>query len=153
MRTALILLLLSACATISTAAGKLGSRAQYIGGTRSDIAGNVEGWLEVSDKIYFVFQSKHTKVCIPYERINLLEYGERVDRQFAAAVLISPLLMLAKKRQHFLTVGFQDDDGQQQALVFKVNKDDIRMALVSLEARTGREVQYQDNEARMSGKG
>ncbi len=152
MRTAVVLLLLSAYATVSPA-GNVGSRAQYIGGTRPDIATNDEGRLEVSDKVYFVFESKHTKVRIPYERIDLLEYGQRVDRRYLPAVLISPLFMLAKKRQHFLTVGFQDDEGQQQALVFKVNKDDIRMALVSLEARTGREVQYQDNEARMSGKG
>jgi hypothetical protein len=155
MRTAVVFLVLSFCAITSGAAnaGTNGSRAEYIGGTRADIAANDEGRLEVSDKLYFVFHSKHTQVKIPYERINLLEYGQRVDRRYMAAVLISPLFMLSKKRQHFLTVGFQDDDGQQQAMVFKVNKDDIRLALVSLEARTGREVQYQDNEARMAGKG
>lgn len=152
MRSALLVLLFSICATLS-AGGNGGSRVEYVGGTRPDIAANDEGRLQVSDKVYFVFQSKHTQIRIPYERINLLEYGQRVDRRYVAAILISPLFMLAKKRQHFLTVGFQDDDGQQQAMVFKVNKDDIRLALVSLEARTGREVQYQDNEARMSGKG
>ena len=152
MRSACIVLLFFICATFS-AGGNNGSRAEYIGGTRPDIAANDEGRLQVSDKTYFVFQSKHTQVRIPYERINLLEYGQRVDRRYLAAVVISPLFMLAKKRQHFLTVGFQDDDGQQQAMVFKVNKEDIRLALVSLEARTGREVRYQDNEARMSGKG
>jgi len=61
--------------------------------------------------------------------------------------------MLAKKREHFLTVGFQDDDGQQQAMVFRVDKNDIRLALVTLEARTGQAIQYQDDEARMAGKG
>lgn len=152
MRTAVVFLVLSVCA-ITCSAGNSGSRAEYIGGTRSDIAANDQGRMEVSDKVYFIFRSKHTQVKIPYERINLLEYGQRVDRRYMAAVLISPLFMLSKKRQHFLTVGFQDDDGQQQAMVFKVNKDDIRLALVSLEARTGREVEYQDNEARMAGKG
>jgi hypothetical protein len=61
--------------------------------------------------------------------------------------------MLAKKREHFLTVGFQDDDGQQQAMVFRVDKNDIRLTLVALEARTGQQVQYQDEEARIAGKG
>jgi hypothetical protein len=152
MRSAIIVLFFSLCSTLF-AGGNAGSRVEYIGGTRPEIAANDQGRLQTSDKVYFVFQSKHTQVRIPYERIDLLEYGQRVDRRYLAAVVISPLFMLAKKRQHFLTVGFQDDDGQQQAMVFKVNKDDIRLALVSLEARTGREVQYQDNDARMSGKG
>lgn len=151
MRTAAVFLALSVCITIHAANN--GSRAEYIGGTCSDIAAKDEGRLEVSDKVYLIFQSRHTRAKIPYERIDLLEYGQKVDRRYLAAVLVSPLFMLAKKRQYFLTVGFQDDDGQQQAMVFKVNKDDIRLALVSLEARTGREVQYQDNEARMAGKG
>jgi 6-phosphogluconolactonase (cycloisomerase 2 family) len=92
-------------------------------------------------------------VKVPYERINLLEYGQKVDRRYIAAVVISPLFMLAKKREHFLTIGFQDDDGQQQAMVFRVDKNDIRLTLVALEARTGQQVQYQDEEARIAGKG
>ncbi len=134
-------------------AGHSGSHAEYIGGTRADIPAKDAGDIEVSDTIYFVFASKHTQVKIPFERINLLEYGQKVDRRYLAAVVISPLFMLAKKREHFLTVGFQDDDGQQQAMVFRVDKNDIRLALVTLEARTGQVVQYQDDEARMAGKG
>jgi hypothetical protein len=130
-----------------------GSRARYIGGTRADIPTESSGDIETADDTYLVFLSKHTQVKIPYERINLLEYGQKVDRRYVEAVIISPLFMLAKKRQHFLTVGFQDDDGQQQAMVFQVDKNDIRLTLVTLEARTGRQVQYQDDEARMAGKG
>jgi hypothetical protein len=37
-------------------------------------------------------------------------------------------------------------------MIFKVGKDDIRVMLVSLEARTGRRVEYQDEDARRSGK-
>jgi hypothetical protein len=82
-----------------------------------------------------------------------VEYGQKVDRRYVSAAVISPLFLLAKKREHFLTIGFQDDDGHQQALIFRVNKNDIRTALVSLEARTGQQVQYQDDEARKAGKG
>jgi hypothetical protein len=60
---------------------------------------------------------------------------------------------LSKKRQHFLTIGYTDDLGRQQALVFKVDKAHIRAVLVSLEAKTGRRVQFQDPEARKAGKG
>jgi hypothetical protein len=38
-------------------------------------------------------------------------------------------------------------------MVFKVGKDDIRTVLVSLEARTGRRVEFQDDDARKGGKG
>jgi hypothetical protein len=130
-----------------------GSRAEYIGGTRADIPANNSGDIQVTDKVYFVFLSKHTQIRVPYERINLVEYGQKVDRRYIAAVVISPLFLLAKKRQHFLTIGFQDDDGQQQAMVFKIDKSDIRLTLVALEARTGQQVQFQDDEARIAGKG
>jgi hypothetical protein len=130
-----------------------GARAEYIGGTRADIPAESSGDIKVSDQVYFIFVSKQTRVQVPYERINLLEYGQKVDRRYLEAVVISPLFMLSKKRQHFLTVGFQDDDGHQQALVFKVSKNDIRLTLVALEARTGQTVRFQDEEARIAGKG
>jgi hypothetical protein len=134
-------------------AGHLGSRAEYLGGTRPDIPENISGEIRFTDGVYFIFLSKKTEVKIPYERINLLEYGQTVNRRYLEAAIISPLFMLAKKRQHFLTVGFEDNDGNQQAMVFRVDKNDIRMTLVSLEARTGQRVTYQDEEARMAGKG
>jgi hypothetical protein len=152
MRILEILSALTLSGTLAVA-GHYGSHAEYVGGTRADIPAKDSGDIEVSDNIYFVFASKHTQVKIPFERINLLEYGQKVDRRYLAAVVISPLFMLAKKREHFLTVGFQDDGGQQQAMVFRVDKNDIRLALVTLEARTGQAVQYQDDEARMAGKG
>jgi hypothetical protein len=152
MRAFLLAVALSSCAFVATAAHS-GSRAEYVGGTRPDIPENNSGDIKVTDEVYFVFISNHTQVKIPYDRINLLEYGQKVDRRYIAAVVISPLFLLSKKRQHFLTVGFQDDDGRQQAMVFRVNKSDVRMTLVALEARTGQRIQYQDDEARMAGKG
>jgi hypothetical protein len=61
--------------------------------------------------------------------------------------------MLAKKREHFLTIGFQNDNGHEEAMIFRINKDDVRLALVTLEARTGQEVRFQDEDARIAGKG
>ena len=126
---------------------------EYVGGTRADIPSKNSGDIGVSDSIYFIFASKQTQVKIPYDRINLLEYGQHVSRRYVEAIIISPLFMLAKKRQHFLTLGFQDEEGNQQAMVFRVDKSDIRLTLVALEARTGRQITYQDEEARTSGKG
>lgn len=148
---ALVLVLFLSC--LAATAARSGSRAEYIGGTRPDIPANNSGQIKITDDIYFQFLSRQTQVKVPYRRINLLEYGQKVDRRYIAAVVISPLFLLAKKREHFLTVGFQDDDGKQQAMVFRVDKNDVRLTLVALEARTGQQVQYQDEEARIAGKG
>jgi hypothetical protein len=147
-----VVVLLLGCVLLCFA-GHPGARAEYIGGTRADIPAESSGDIKISDEVYFIFVSKQTQVKVPYERINLLEYGQKVNRRYLEAVVISPLFMLSKKRQHFLTVGFQDDDGHQQALVFKVSKNDIRLTLVALEARTGQTVRFQDEEARIAGKG
>jgi len=90
---------------------------------------------------------------IPYKDVNTLEYGLRVSRRYVEAVLISPLFLVAKKKTHFLTIGYTDEDGKQQAMVLRVGKEEIRPLLVSLEARTGRRVEYQDDEARKAGRG
>ncbi len=134
------------------AASQPGSRAEYVGGTRGDIPANRAGLIQTTDRTYFIFYSKHTQVKVPYGRINLLEYGQDVSRRYVAAAVISPLFLMAKKREHFLTVGFQNDDGAQEALIFKIEKSDVRLTLVSLEARTGQKVGYQDEESRISGK-
>lgn len=149
-RNLLVSLLFVCC---SLFAGGNGSRAEYAGGTISQIPGGCSGAIQVADEQYMVFYAKSARWRVPYDRINLIEYGQKVDRRYMAAVLVSPLFLMSKKRQHFLTVGYSDDDGRQQAMIFRVSKSDIRTILVSLEARTGRKVEYQDEEARKAGKG
>ena len=148
---ALLLALFSILISVSSLQARQGCRVEYLGGTQAAIPSDKDGEIRLSDNTYFVFLAKKIQVKIPYERINLVEYGEQVDRRYLAA-LISPAFALMKKRQHFLTLGFQDDDGHQQAMLFKVNASDLRLALISLEARTGQSVQYQDEEARTTGK-
>jgi len=136
-----------------TFAADNGSHAEYVGGTISRIPPGCEGVVQAVDDQYLVFYSHQASWRVPYDRINLIEYGQKVDRRYIAAVLVSPLFLLAKKRAHFLTVGYSDEDNRQQAMVFRIKKDDIRTMLVSLEARTGRKVEFQDDDARKSGKG
>lgn len=133
--------------------GSHGGHAEYVGGTILQIPDGCSGTVTAVDEQYFVFYSKKASWRVPYDKINLLEYGQKVDRRYVAAVLLSPLFLLAKKRSHFLTVGYSDEENRQQAMVFRVSKDDIRMMLVSLEARTGRKVEFQDDDARKAGKG
>ena len=134
-------------------AGDPGGRAQYIGGTVAALPSKSEGHINITDEEALLFRTKQASVRIPYTQINTLEYGQRVNRRYVEAVLISPLLLLAKKRKHFLTVGYTDEHGKQQALVFQVDKGAVRQVLVSLEAKTGRKIEFQDEEARKAGKG
>jgi hypothetical protein len=151
MRTlpALAVLLL---AVWPAAAQRPGSAAEYLGGTLANVGPRTMGWLLTTDPVALAFQSKKNIVRIPYDRIDQIEYGQKVDRRVLEAVLLSPLFVLTKRRDHYVTVGFAMDDGQRQALLFRVEKDDVRALLVALEARTGRTVVFQDDEARKAGK-
>jgi hypothetical protein len=129
-------------------AAEVGGRVKYMGGTLESVDQRTSGRLSATAEDRVVFKTKRGSVEIPYRDINLLEYGQKADRRYVAAVLVSPVLLLSKKRDHFLTVGYSDGAGKQQALIFRVDKVDVRVMLASLEARTGLKVQYQDNEAR-----
>jgi hypothetical protein len=129
------------------------SRAEYVGGTAAKLESGASGAIQVTDERYFAFYSKKAQVRVAYDRINELAYGQKVDRRLLMAVVISPVFLLSKKRKHFLTVGYTDEEGHHQALVFQVDKNDIRATLASLEARTGVRIQYQDEEARKAGHG
>lgn len=142
------LLLATACFAVEH-----GARASYVGGTRGDIPNEASGTIQAIDEQYLVFYSKAASIRVPYEKISIIEYGQKVDRRYTMAVLISPVFVLSKKREHFLTVVFTDEKGREQAMIFKVAKNDIRAMLVSLETRTGRKIVYQDGEARKAGKG
>ncbi len=140
--------------TLSSAAGgDPGAAAEYSGGTLSVLEPGAKGRLSAADPVSLVFATRRTALRIPYERVNLLEYGQRVDRRLAEAILISPMLILSKKRAHFLAIGYQTEDGRQEAVLLRVDKKAIRAVLVSLEARTGLRVTYMDEEARKAGKG
>jgi hypothetical protein len=134
-------------------AGDSGDRVHYIGGTIAALPGKTEGTIQLTDEEALLFRTRDATIRIPYQQVNVLEYGQRVSRRYAAAVLISPILLLSRKRTHFLTIGYADEPGHQQALILEVGKGEVRSLLVSLEARTGRRVEYQDDDARKAGKG
>jgi hypothetical protein len=134
-------------------AGNAGDHVQYVGGTISALPTKTDGFLNTKGEDLFLFQTKSVTVQIPYDKINVLEYGQRVGRRYVEAVLLSPVFLLAKTRKHYLTVEFTDDQGRQQAMVFLVGKNDVRSLLVILEAKSGRRIEYQDDDARRSGKG
>ncbi len=86
----------------------------YVGGTVTAVKENTEGKLGAAENT-LVFQYKSGKITIPYEQVNSLEYGQKAGRRLGLAVAISPLFLLSKKRKHYLTIGFLDENKKQQA--------------------------------------
>jgi hypothetical protein len=132
-------------------AGQPGFHAELIGGTVPGFAAKSTAQVDLGNADALLLHSGHDEVVIPYGKVNSLEYGQNVSRRYVAAVLVSPVFLLSKSRKHFVTVGYTDSEGRQQALVFRVSKGDIRPVLAALEARTGRRVEYQDGNARKNG--
>ena len=132
-------------------------KAKYLGGTVTAVKAETEGIPSTDDERVFVFTytdgDKEAKLTIPYERVNDLEYGQKAGRRIGLAVTISPWLLLSKKRKHFLTIGYRDENDKQQAAVFELGKDIVRTTLAAIEARTGKKIDYQDDEARKGSKG
>src|SRR5579885_1936240 len=98
------------------AAAETRIKAQYIGGTAAGISAKSSARLDLTRPDALFFFSGPVELRIDYRRINTIEYGQSVSRRYAEAVLISPLLLLSKSRKHFVTIGYVDRDGNQQAL-------------------------------------
>lgn len=150
-------LLLSTLLFESVAVAGIGSKTtMYVGGTVA-IKEMSEGHSTTSDEKVFVFEYKNGKSAttfkIPYDKVNALEYGQKAGRRLGLAIVVTPLALFSKKRKHFLTISYTDEAEKQQAAVFELGKDIVRTTLASLEARTGRKIEYEDEEARKSGKG
>ena len=154
MRSIIWILLLSGGSALPLpAAGSSGFRAQFVGSTLEEIPAKTDGDINFTGQESLVVHAKKTVLHIPYDRIDTIEYGQRVSRRFAEAALISPLLLLSKSRKHYVSVIYRDEKGSRQAIVFRLDKDDVRAVLAGLDTKTGRKVEYQDDEARKSGKG
>ncbi|MGE3342576.1 MAG: hypothetical protein AB7L71_03985 [Vicinamibacterales bacterium] len=138
-------------ATSAAAVG--GNKAAYVGGTVTTVKEKAEGPLDIRDNATLTLSTKDGSLKIPYAAIESLEYGQKAGRRVAVAVLVSPLALFSKKRNHYLTIEFKDADGKAQAAVLELGKDIVRTALTVVETRSGKKIEYQDDEARKSGIG
>ena len=145
-----------------------GKKAAYFGGTASAFAGvtdPVEGRLDTANEEAFILTLENKPYAgqtlrIPYASIEDLEYGQKAGRRIGAAVATSVLLgpiglvtLFSKKRKHFLTIGYKDAAGKDQVAVLELGKDLVRTTLPIIEARSGKQIEYQDDEARKASKG
>jgi hypothetical protein len=132
--------------------------ASYYGGTMAafkDAKKEVKGRLITSDEKALLFTyGKNQTASIPYANFVDMEYGQKSGRRVGAAVattiLLGPiglLTLFSKKQDHFLTLGYKDEEGKEQVAVFKLNKEMVRTTLPILEARSGKKVEYQSKSA------
>jgi hypothetical protein len=155
---------------ITVFAGIDSKKAAYQGGTMREkyfpgAKDSIEGILNTRDEKELKFEYKLNKsneekvYAIPYDQIVDIEYGQKAGRRvgaaIATAILIAPIglfLLFSKKRKHYVTIGYKDTEGKEQVAVFELGKDIIRTSLAVLEARSGKKIEYQDDEAKKSSK-
>ena len=131
-----------------------GKKAQYIGGTVNGLKEKAEAPLVTSDETLLRFDAqKNGAIAIPYAQIDSLEYGQKAGRRVGVAIMVSPLALFSKKRNHYLTITYKDDGGKDQSAVFELGKDIVRTSLTVIQTRSGKQVEYQDEDARKSGLG
>jgi hypothetical protein len=142
-------------------------KAAYHGGTISTFTGAkepVEGRLDTgnTDALILTAEDKPfvgATLRIPYTQIIDLEYGQKAGRRVGAALgtaLINPVglfLLFSKKRKHYLTIGYKDESGTDQVAVLELGKDIVRTTLPIIETRSGKTIEYQDDEARKASRG
>ena len=155
MAAALVAVLFS-----ETALAGLGSnKAQYVGGTTPTLTQGVEGSMSTDDTTLLKFNSSKQSWQTPYEKITALSYGQHAGRRVGATVALGVTtlgigalpVLFSKKRRHYLTIEYKDEQGKEQAAIFELGKDAIRTTLKSLEVRSGKKIEYEDEEARKAG--
>lgn len=151
------LIALALCMTLASSAfaGISSDKAAYRGGTVAGLAEGKEAKLDLSNADALRFKTKGYTLVVPYAQVQTIEYGQKAGRRIGAAVattiLVSPIglaMLLSKKRKHMVTLSWLNAEGKTDAAVFELGKDAIRPALATLEARTGKQVEYETPEAK-----
>ena len=131
-------------------AGVGSDKTAYIGGTEKQIDEGIEGSASIGNEKEFIYEYPAGELIIPYDQVNDLEYGEKAGRRVGLAIALNPLFLFSKKKRHFLTIGWKDEQSKQHAAVFELGKSVIRNTIAIIEEKTGKKVDYQDEDARKS---
>jgi hypothetical protein len=125
-----------------------GDKAMYVGGTLTDIPEKTEGRFDLTDEAAMKFTFKKGGATILYKNVTSIEYGQKAGRRVGVALAVTPFALFSKKRKHYVTLGFTDQNGKSQGAVFEISKGTIRRILTTLEQRTGKRVEYESEEAK-----
>jgi hypothetical protein len=125
-----------------------GDEAMYVGGTIAAVQPKTEGKLDLSNDAFAVFTAKGGKFSISYKGITSIEYGQKAGRRVGAALAVSPVLLFSKKRKHFLSVGYQDEQGNKQGAVFELSKGTVHSIATTFQTRSGKQIEFESSEAK-----
>lgn len=125
-----------------------GKEVMYVGGTIKTVPEATEGTLDTDNDKALIFNSPKGQFTIPYDRITSIEYGQKAGRRLGVAVVITVWALFSKKRRHFVTLGFTDENNAAQGVVLEIPKGHTKTTLTILEVRSGRKVEYESEEAR-----
>lgn len=142
------LVVLFVCIATSSQAAVRGDEVRYVGGSITTVPENTEGRLDTSGRAEAKFTAKKGSFQIPYEKITRLEYGQKAGRRVGVAVAVSPVALLSKKRKHYLTVSFADEQGANQGVVLEIGKGKVRAITALLQTRSGKNVEFESEDAR-----
>lgn len=163
MRRIVITILIVSFLSPSLALAVGSEKAAYFGGSVAIFAGAkdpIEGTLDTINEQTLILRAEKKpfvghELKIPYDRIQDLEYGQKAGRRIGAAigytVLLGPLGLLtlfSKKRNHYLTIAWTDEKEREQVAVIELGKDIVRTTLPIVRARSGKDITFQDEEAR-----
>jgi hypothetical protein len=130
-----------------------------------------EGRLDAGTESAFTFEGgRWGRLSIPYQAISSLEYGWRLPSRPGLMVIFGleqleelppelptgtsylkvpwdPFEQFTDKMHYVLTLGYQDQAGRQQTVVFELGNDLVRPTLQVLEQRTGKAITFTDVDA------
>jgi hypothetical protein len=149
MRSGIALLLVCSLLVGTCALAKAtGKEVMYVGGTIPNLPEGAMGDIDTKSEKVITFISSKGRFEIPYENITSLEYGQKAGRRLGVAVTLTLWALLSKKRKHFLTIGFTDANDKPQGVVLEVPKGTVKATITIIEARSGKKVEYESEEAR-----
>ncbi len=74
---------------------------------------------------------------IPFTRIKSMHYERASHPRYAAGLLVAWPLLFTKSKKHYLTIQYLDESGQGKFQIVRLDKDNVRVALDTLEADAG----------------
>jgi hypothetical protein len=86
--------------------------------------------------VRFVAKGK-TELDVPNNIITRMLYEPTSTRRYALAVLVSKYFLLTKSTKHFLTIQYKKPNGEADAALIRLDKENYEMALATAEAQTG----------------
>ena len=146
--SALVVMLLSPAIVVALDSKK----AMFVGGTISTkVKEGTERKLDTGSETTLTFipdKGKGEPAELPYKQIQSIEYGQKASHRIKTALLLSPWTLFSKKRCHYYSLMWKDEAGKDQGIVLELGKDLVRSVGIVLEARTGKKIEFQDDEAK-----